>query len=554
MLEASNLANTQLGKYQIEGLVGEGGMAYVYKAFHVDFEVPVAIKVLFPEQVRSEDIRARFQREGRIQFKLRHPNIVRVLDLIDEQGIVGMAMDWVQGMDMDEYLDMNPGPRPLSEIRRLLVPISEAIGHAHEHNIIHRDLKPANILLEGQPGREVPKVMDFGIAKSLEDDGVKTKTNAILGTPYYLAPEVAFKGQEGQIIDHRIDIYALGITLFRMLTGELPYDGENVLAIVMAHYMNPIPNIREWLPDCDPRIEELIAKSMSKSPLERYGTCAEFIDALIDVCDSGHVGRTVVPDASARPGPAQPNPAALLPTASFDGENVSSTPQGSNTGGKKSSTSMLLIGVVLALVAVIGALLFTGRNRGGEVAAPPGRVDFSNGTKARIKSRTRRKLVPRPVKRVRPAVIKRVEPKRRIPKTVRRAAVVRKNLRCKPRGNFRSCRRCIKRRINTLMLRNSRNLMPGLKPSYRCNIRDYRSLGRYCASRCGCKFENFCAAYLKQRFDATGRGRVPAGKQGVCRGFTQYSRVLERFSRYYSNANAKTAKTCRKTWRSFRGK
>ena len=270
MLTSDKLSGETVGKYLIGELFGEGGMAYVYKGIHADLGLPIAFKVLFPELARQQEVRDRFKREARLQFRLQHPNVVRAIDLIDQDGLLGMVMDWVQGQDMSDYLKAYGRPLPPNDIKRLFLPVLSAVGHAHDHHIIHRDLKPANILLEGSPGKEVPKVMDFGIAKSLNDDNSKTKTGLVMGTPYYLAPEQA-RGAKN--IDHRADIYSLGVTLYQMLTAQLPFDGDSAIAIITAHCMEPIPALGNVLPGIDPQLDMLIQKALAKDPNRRFSSC-----------------------------------------------------------------------------------------------------------------------------------------------------------------------------------------------------------------------------------------------------------------------------------------
>ena len=190
MLHADQLTGKTLGHYDIHELIGEGGMAYVYKATDQNTKETVAIKVLFPEHTRQEETKLRFKREAQIQFELAHPNLVKVHGLLDEEGILGMAMEFVSGKDLKDYLKDKDGLPTLQEVQRIVLPVLKVIGFAHEKQIVHRDLKPANIVLQGDSGREMPKVMDFGIAKSFTDTGWKTKTGLILGTPNYMSPEL----------------------------------------------------------------------------------------------------------------------------------------------------------------------------------------------------------------------------------------------------------------------------------------------------------------------------------------------------------------------------
>lgn len=293
MLEPDRLAGQTIGKFHIEALVGEGGMAYVYRGRHIDLDQRVAIKVLFPEYLRRKSVRARFKREARLQFKIQHPNIVRVIDFIEQDRVLGMVLDWVSAGDLNEYLKRNGGSCSLHDVRRFFLPVLSAMAYAHEQGIIHRDLKPHNIMLDGEPGAEVPKVMDFGIAWSLDDDGFQTKTGVVIGTPFYISPEQATNVKQ---LDHRTDIYSLGITLFQMLTGRVPFVGGNAVEVISAHCFHPVPSVRDWIPDFPEPLDRVIQKALGKRPSERFSNCLEFLEALEQALPEG------IPDSVAHPG------------------------------------------------------------------------------------------------------------------------------------------------------------------------------------------------------------------------------------------------------------
>ncbi|TNE44065.1 MAG: serine/threonine protein kinase [Deltaproteobacteria bacterium] len=266
------------GKYRLETLIGEGGMAYVYKGVHKDFNHPIAFKVLFSHLAKKHEVRERFKREARLQFRLQHPNIVRVIDMIEEDNMLGIVLDWVEGQDLEHYLKEIGRPVSLEEVRRIFVPILTAVGYAHDEGIVHRDLKPSNVLLEGKPGREVPKVMDFGIAKSLGDDNFKTRTGMMVGTPYYISPE---QSQASKEVDHRTDIYSLGVTLFQMLTGKVPYEGTNALEVLAQHCFHEVPNLANIRQDVPPRLGEIVQQAMAKDPINRFKSARTFARELL---------------------------------------------------------------------------------------------------------------------------------------------------------------------------------------------------------------------------------------------------------------------------------
>ena len=301
-------------KYKLESLVGEGGMAYVYRGVHMDFDHPIAFKVLFSHFASKDNIRERFKREAVLQFRLQHANIVRVIDMIEEDGMLGIFLDWVDGSDLEVFLQGLQRPATLLEIRRLFMPILQAVGYAHDQKIVHRDLKPSNVLLAGEAGHEIPKVMDFGIAKSLGDDNFKTRTGVMVGTPYYISPEQA---QGMKSVDHRTDIYSLGVTLFQMLTGRVPFEGQNALEVVAKHCFTETPSLLEFRPDLPPAFEEIINQAMAKDPIARFRSARAFarkLDELLPAYEGPVLSQdempavpTYAPDATALGHPPVPS-------------------------------------------------------------------------------------------------------------------------------------------------------------------------------------------------------------------------------------------------------
>ncbi len=277
MESVETLEGKEIGKYKLHQLVGDGGQAVVYKAWHNELHAWVAIKFLKADLAKREAVRERFKQEARLQFRLQHPHIVRVIEIIDEGAWLGMAMDWVEGQDLEKYLEKNTGPVPYAEIERLLIPILHAVDHAHKQKIVHRDLKPSNILLHGASGEEIPKVMDFGIAKSLAAEESQTKTGSLLGTPSYIAPEQA---QSTKHVDHRADIYALGITLYQMISGRLPFVGDDILQLIMAHFTEKPPAFETFGLMVPASLRAVVLKSLEKTPDARYSSCKAFADQL----------------------------------------------------------------------------------------------------------------------------------------------------------------------------------------------------------------------------------------------------------------------------------
>ena len=315
MLRADELKGKTIGKYDIYELVGDGGQAIVYKAWHRDLHAWVALKILKDDLAKKEPLRERFRKEARLQFRLHHPHIVRVIEIIEEERLLGIVMDWVQGNDLDHYIENAERPFSLVEVDRLFLPLLSAVGYAHQHKVIHRDLKPSNVLLMGKAGEERPLVMDFGIAKSLEEGESTTKTGGLLGTPSYIAPEQISSSKH---VDHRADIYSLGITLYQMLSLRLPFMGGDLLQMITMHLMESPPPFSAWNVEVAPEIEAIVMRSLAKDPKARFATCEDFADALRNAIYQ-QMGIPVVvssssPSLASLPAvPLPPSSQALLP-------------------------------------------------------------------------------------------------------------------------------------------------------------------------------------------------------------------------------------------------
>ncbi|HXQ35646.1 MAG TPA: serine/threonine-protein kinase, partial [Anaerolineales bacterium] len=215
-----------LGPYRIIKQIGRGGMATVYKAYQPSMDRHVAIKILPGELAESKEFVGRFQQEARIIAKLEHLHILPVFDYGENDGITYLVMRYLEAGTLKDRLES--GPISFSEIDQLLTQLCQALNYAHEHGIIHRDLKPANALVD-EDGNLF--LTDFGIAKLLEGTSSFTHTDAVMGTPAYISPEQA----QGQTVDQRSDIYSLGIILYEMVTGRVPFTADTPLAVIFKH-------------------------------------------------------------------------------------------------------------------------------------------------------------------------------------------------------------------------------------------------------------------------------------------------------------------------------
>src|SRR5699024_8392329 len=224
-------------RYLIERTIGGGGMANVYLAKDTILERDVAIKVLRLEYANDDEFITRFDREAQAATSLTHPNIVNIYDVGEEEHILYMVMEYVDGFTLKEYIQQN-SPIRVEEALNIMKQITSAISRAHQSNLVHRDIKPQNILLDKQGN---VKVTDFGIAVALSATAL-TQTNTILGSVHYLSPEQA----RGGMATKKSDIYSLGIVLYELLTGMLPFTGETPVAIALKHLQEDIPHVRDF--------------------------------------------------------------------------------------------------------------------------------------------------------------------------------------------------------------------------------------------------------------------------------------------------------------------
>ncbi len=291
-----------LGPYRIINQIGKGGMATVYKAYQASVDRYVAIKVLPSQLAESPEFARRFQQEARIIAKLEHPHILPVFDYGESDGVAYFVMRYLDAGTLKERMESRR-PLPLEEIDRIFTQLAEALSYAHGHGVVHRDLKPANALIDSQGNIFLT---DFGIAKLLESASPRlTQTDAIMGTPAYISPEQA----QSRPVDQRSDIYSLGIILYEMATGQVPYVADTPLAVLFKHISDPLPPPSQVKPDIPPSIEQVILQALSKNPEDRFGTAAEFIAAWKRaIADRDVVLQAPPPDAKTQVLPPEQTP------------------------------------------------------------------------------------------------------------------------------------------------------------------------------------------------------------------------------------------------------
>jgi serine/threonine protein kinase len=265
------LIGNQLGPYQIISRVGSGGMTVVYKAYQPNLERYVALKVLSPQYTEQPVILERFNQEIQIIARLEHPHIVPMYDYGQSDGYFYMVMRLIESGSL--YDRFHGQPFGLGQIRQIIGQVGDALDYAHSKGIIHRDIKMKNILMDS---RDNALLSDFGIAKVLESDAGLTQVGRTLGTPTHMAPEQI----QGDPVDGRTDIYALGVLLFQLTTGRTPYYADSSPDIIMMHLYNPVPSARAVNPSLPEALDKVISTALAKTPADRYATAGEMVRAV----------------------------------------------------------------------------------------------------------------------------------------------------------------------------------------------------------------------------------------------------------------------------------
>jgi len=273
------------GKYRVDRVLGAGGMGVVVAATQLDLDRKVAIKFLLPSALQSADVVARFSREARAAAKIQSEHVARVIDVGTLDGARGgapyMVMEYLEGTDLAQRVAAGGG-LPVAEAVRYVLEACEALAEAHAAGIVHRDLKPANLFLARRPDRTSSiKVLDFGISKAPVGDAARdggiTSTQAVMGSPLYMSPEQLVSAKK---VDHRSDIWSLGVVLFEALTGATPFDAESMPEIVAQILTVPAPSVRSVRPELPAEIDAVVARCLAKDPGARFRDVAELARAL----------------------------------------------------------------------------------------------------------------------------------------------------------------------------------------------------------------------------------------------------------------------------------
>jgi eukaryotic-like serine/threonine-protein kinase len=265
------------GRYKVLEMIGGGGMANVYLAHDMILDRDVAVKMLRLDFANDEEFIRRFRREAQSATSLAHPNIVSIYDVGEENDLYYIVMEYVEGQTLKQYIQQS-SPLQVEDTIEIMKQLTSAISHAHQNHIIHRDIKPQNILVDRFGN---VKITDFGIAMALSATSI-TQTNSVLGSVHYLSPEQA----RGGMANKKSDVYSLGIVMFELLTGRLPFSGESAVSIALKHLQSETPSVRRWNPNIPQSVENIVLKATAKDSFHRYNNVDEMEEDLRTALDS----------------------------------------------------------------------------------------------------------------------------------------------------------------------------------------------------------------------------------------------------------------------------
>ena len=329
-------------RYEIIRSIGEGGMANVYLALDTILDRRVAVKILRGDLAEDEKFVRRFQREAISASSLNDPNIVEVYDVGEDDGKYFIVMEYVQGLTLKQLIKKR-GSLTLPEVQDIMLQLTSAVAHAHESYIIHRDIKPQNVIIL-EDGRV--KIMDFGIAVAL-NAGEFTQTNSVMGTVYYIPPEQA----NGGAATTKSDIYSLGILMYELVTGHVPFKGDNPVEVAIKHMNEPIPGICEYDPEMPQSIENIILKAAAKNPKNRYDSAWDMHEDLETALDKDRFN--------------EPKVKYRYPEKNFDdsdnevpigGRTLRNAEKAEDKKDKRMNKALIVIGTIVGVL--IAALLF----------------------------------------------------------------------------------------------------------------------------------------------------------------------------------------------------
>ena len=331
-------------RYQIIRSIGEGGMANVYLAEDTILNRKVAVKILRGDLASDEKFVRRFQREAISASSLTDPNIVEVYDVGEDDGKYFIVMEYVEGKTLKQLIKKR-GSLTLPEVVDIMLQLTKAIAHAHESYIIHRDIKPQNVIIL-EDG--TVKIMDFGIAVAL-NSGDLTQTNSVMGTVYYIPPEQA----NGGAATIKSDIYSLGILMYELVTGHVPFKGDSPVEVALKHMKEPLPSICEYDPDMPQSIENIILRAAAKNPKNRYDSAMEMHDDLKTALDPERFN--------------EPKIKYAYPETNFDNDDLPKSKESRTSRregeeekkkDKKMNKAMIIIGSIIAVLVIALIIIF----------------------------------------------------------------------------------------------------------------------------------------------------------------------------------------------------
>lgn len=358
------------GRYKILELIGGGGMSNVYLAHDMILDRDIAIKILRYDFSNEEELRRRFQREALSTTSLAHPNIVNIFDVGEEEDLHYFVMEYVEGKTLKEYIIEHSPVEPERAVE-IMKQLTSALEHAHHNQIVHRDIKPQNILMDKDGN---VKISDFGIAMALSATSY-TQTNSVLGTVHYLSPEQA----RGGAANKKSDIYSLGIVMYELLTGKLPFSGESAVSIALKHLQNDTPSLRSSVPTIPQSLENVVLKATAKNMQHRYQSAAEMLEDLTTVLSPERLNEPkFVPPIDDDATRAMPVIKDEKSTENIEETKGAYPPAGSKKQKpvkeqkKKKRKWLLIFGVpiLLVLAGIATALAFPGLFEPSQVAVP----------------------------------------------------------------------------------------------------------------------------------------------------------------------------------------
>ena len=367
MRDSSDFVGKTLGTCTLEKLIGQGGMGAVYLAQQARPARNVAVKVLLPNvSMNSKEYEAflvRFRREADVIARLEHINIVPIYEYGEQEGLAYLVLPYLSGGSLRDLL-AHRGSISLTETATYLDQASSALAYAHAHGVIHRDIKPNNLLIHND-GRLV--LADFGIARIMQDtgktiDSTLTSPSIFIGTPNYMAPEMV----QGGPIDHRVDIYELGIVLFHMLSGRVPFTGDNPLALAVKHLQEPLPRLHDTNPSIPPAVDTVIQKATAKRPEDRYMSALDLARDFRSAIVTPYATQMYTPPSGQYATGNTPQPPVVEPSqyshatmgAEVATQNYPPTPQDKQHNAQKRSRRpwLGLVAVLLVLVLITGGV------------------------------------------------------------------------------------------------------------------------------------------------------------------------------------------------------